>query len=212
MERRRVQQFEAFVESAGIGIAGGGDRQQRLEFAEQFGTQSAFTCGQPVAVALDGVDLAVVRQLAERLCQRPAWERVGGEAGMDDGDFRLHAFVGQVKEEGLELHGGEHALVGDGAGGQGREVDAYLVFHALTDAEGLAVEFDATELAFRIGHDQRLDAGMLARACRPSPSGLVGTTRHASTSRPSSRTILEMACSCWPEVAMSRSKKAMPAA
>ncbi len=152
-----VQQFEAFVESAGIGIAGGGDRQQRLEFAEQFGTQSAFTCGQPVAVALDGVDLAVVRQLAERLCQRPAWERVGGEAGMDDGDFRLHAFVGQVKEEGLELHGGEHALVGDGAGGQGREVDAYLVFHALTDAEGLAVEFDATELAFRIGHDQRLE-------------------------------------------------------
>ena len=27
-----------------------------------------------------------------------------------------------------------------------------------------------------------------------------------------SGTILEMACSCWPEVAMSRSKKAMPAA
>ena len=32
-----VQQFEAFVERAGIGVARGSDRQQRLEFAEQFG-------------------------------------------------------------------------------------------------------------------------------------------------------------------------------
>ena len=33
----QVQQFEAFVERAGIGVARGSDRQQRLEFAEQFG-------------------------------------------------------------------------------------------------------------------------------------------------------------------------------
>ena len=37
-----VQQFEAFVERAGIRIAGRGDRQQRLELAEQFGAQAAF--------------------------------------------------------------------------------------------------------------------------------------------------------------------------
>ena len=98
-------------------------------------------------------------QLAERLGQRPARERVGGEAGVHDGDLRLHALVGKIQEEGLELHGGEHALVGDGACGQGREVDAHLVFDALADAEGLAVQFDACKLAFGVGHDQRLERG-----------------------------------------------------
>ena len=31
------------------------------------------------------------------------------------------------------------------------------MFHTLADAEGLAIELDATEFAFRIGHDQRLE-------------------------------------------------------
>ncbi len=152
-----VQQFEALVERAGIGVARRGDRQQRLEFAEQFGAQAAFTGRQPVAVALDGVDLAVVGQQTERLGQRPARERVGGEAGVHDGDLRLHALVGQIHEEGLELHGGEHALVGDGACGKRGEVDAHLMFHALADAEGPAIEIDSGEPAFRIGDDQRLE-------------------------------------------------------
>ena len=155
----QVQQFEAFVERAGVGVARGRDRQQRLEFAKQFGAQSTFSRGQPVTVTLDGVDLAVVSQLAERLCERPARERVGGEAGVHDGDLRLHALIRKVQEEGLELHGGEHALVGDGACGKGREVDAHLVFHALADAERLAVQFDAGELPFGVGHDQRLERG-----------------------------------------------------
>ena len=108
---------------------------------------------------MDGVDLAVVGQLAERLCERPARERVGGEAGVHDGDLRLHALIGKVQKEGLELHGGEHALVSDGTCGQGCEVDAHLMFHALADAERLAVQFDAGELSFRVGHDQRLKRG-----------------------------------------------------
>ena len=113
----KMQQFEAFVEGAGVGIPRGGDRQQRFEFAQQFAAQTPLAGGQPVAVALDGVDLAIMRQQTERLRQRPARERVGGEAGMHDGHLGLHAFVGQIQEEGLELHGGEHALVCDGAGG-----------------------------------------------------------------------------------------------
>ena len=36
----------------------------------------------------------------------------------DDGDGGLHALVVQILEEVGELHGGEHALVGDGACGQ----------------------------------------------------------------------------------------------
>ena len=78
---------------------------------------------------------------------------------MHNGDLRLHALIGKVQKEGLELHGGEHALVSDGTCGQGCEVDAHLMFHALADAERLAVQFDAGELSFRVGHDQRLERG-----------------------------------------------------
>ena len=92
---------------------------------------------------MDGVDLTVVRDQTERLGKRPARERVRGEAGMHDGDGRLHPLVQQIGEESRQLHGGEHTLVGDGAGGQGCEIDADLMLDALADAEGLAVEVDS---------------------------------------------------------------------
>ena len=93
---------------------------------------------------------------------------------MHDGHLGLHAFVGQVQEEGLELHGGEHALVGDGACGQGREVDAHLMFHTLADAEGLTVERNACELAFGIGHDQGLERGHAGKRLQAESIGVRG--------------------------------------
>ena len=166
-----VQQFEALVEGAGIGVARGGDRQQRLEFTEQFAAQAAFTGGEPVAVALDGVDLAIVGQQTERLGQRPAREGVGGEAGVDDGDGGLHALVVQILEEVGELHGGEHALVRDGTGGQGCEVDAHLMLDALADAEGLAIQVHAGQSTVRRGDHESLESwhggkGLQAKAVR----------------------------------------------
>ena len=62
---------------------------------------------------------------------------------MHNRDSRLHALVKQIREEPGQLHGGEHALVGDGAGGQGCEIDADLMLDALADAEGLAVKVDS---------------------------------------------------------------------
>ena len=53
------------------------------------------------------------------------------------------AAVGEVREERLQLPGGEHALVDDGAGGERGEVDPGLTLGALAQDEGLAVERDA---------------------------------------------------------------------
>ena len=166
-----MQQFETLVEGAGIGVARGGDGQQRLELAEQFAAQATFTGGEPVAVTLNSVDLTVVGQQAERLSQRPARERVGGEAGVDDGDGGLHALVVQILEEVSELHGGEHALVRDGTGGQGSEVDAYLMLDALADAEGLAIQVHAGQSTVRRGDHESLESrhggkGLQAKAVR----------------------------------------------
>ena len=86
------------------------------------------------------------------------------------------------------------------------------MFHTLADAEGLAIELDATEFAFRIGHDQRLErrhAGQRLQAESVRIGGYDAPCEHFEALFAHD---LEMACSCWPEVAMSRSKKAMPAA
>ena len=72
-----VQIGESRHRSPGISVGG----QQRLAGAH------------PVAVAAHGVDLAVVRDEAERVGQRPGREGVGGEPGVHDGDRALHALV-----------------------------------------------------------------------------------------------------------------------
>ena len=50
----------------------------------------------PVAVAGNGIDLTIVGQQAEWLCQRPARHGVGGEALVKHADRRLKAAVAQI--------------------------------------------------------------------------------------------------------------------
>ena len=63
------------------------------------GGQHRLAGAHPVPVAADGVDLAVVRDVAERVGQRPGREGVGGEPGVHDRDRALVALVGEVGEE-----------------------------------------------------------------------------------------------------------------
>ncbi len=65
------QQFDHLVEGGRVARALAHDREERAEVAEQVGFQLALPGAHPVAVALHGVDLAVVRDHAERLGQRP---------------------------------------------------------------------------------------------------------------------------------------------
>ena len=69
----------------------------------------------PAAVGLDGVDLAVVREVAERMRQPPLRQRVGREALVEHGHRGLDALVPQVREELDQVRRHHHALVDDGA-------------------------------------------------------------------------------------------------
>ena len=57
-----------------------------MEIRDQRRLKFIGTCAGPLTVTGDGVDLTVVRQVAERLRQRPAWYGVGGEALMEQTD------------------------------------------------------------------------------------------------------------------------------
>ncbi|MGC0404098.1 hypothetical protein RKD27_006742 [Streptomyces sp. SAI-126] len=163
-----MQEFEDLVEGRRVGGVRRTDREDALDglavVAEQVGDQLRFAGRHPVAVALDGVDLTVVRDEAVRVGERPRREGVRGEPGVHERDRGGEAAVGQVREEGLELTGGQHALVDDGARGQRGEVDVDLALGALAQHERLAVERDV-----RRGHggsvaDEDLAEGRHRRA------------------------------------------------
>jgi hypothetical protein len=83
---RHHQQFQRIVEAGGVGLAFIDQREQLLQVVAQHGRlHHAFAGAHPVEVALDGVDLAVVREQAVRVGQRPLREGVGGEALMHQG-------------------------------------------------------------------------------------------------------------------------------
>ncbi len=81
-------------------------------------------CGHPVDVAAQGIDLAVMRDHAERMSQIPGRKGVGGEALVHEGEGAHHAWIPQVAEVFAHLVGQQHSLVNDGARGQRRNIKA----------------------------------------------------------------------------------------
>ena len=65
----------------------------------------------PVDVAAQRVDLAVVRDVAVGVRQRPRRERVGAEALVHQRQRRLERRIGEIGEHPVDLVGGQHALV-----------------------------------------------------------------------------------------------------
>ncbi|CPO01337.1 Uncharacterised protein [Bordetella pertussis] len=148
------QQFEAVVERGGIGLAFVDDGVQLLQVVAQHrGLHHALAGPQPVEVALDRVDFAVVGDHAVRVGQRPGGERVGREALVHQRQRRYRARIGQVAIVAADLVGQQQALVDHGAHrGRGHEVFlAVRQAHVLDGvAGGLA---DHVQLAFqRVGH------------------------------------------------------------
>ena len=164
-----VQQLERLVQACGVRGAGRADRERALQrlpsTGEQLGVDEGLAGAHPVLVALDGVDLAVVGDVAVGVRERPRREGVGREPRVHEGERRLEALVAQVGEELPELRGGEHPLVDHRAGRQRRQVHRCLagcvddvVLDALAGEEGASVQHDAGLVALG-GGDHELAEG-----------------------------------------------------
>ena len=111
---REVQQLEGVVEDGRVGAIGVDGRQRLGKFvAEQLGAELRLTGVHPVDIAAQGVDLAVVGDVAVWMRPRPGRKGVGREARVDHGDGALDALVEQVRVEGSQLGGVEHPLEDD---------------------------------------------------------------------------------------------------
>ncbi len=99
--RQRVaghrQQFQRVVEGRGVGLALEADRVELLQVVAQHRRlHHALARAHPAEVALDRVDLAVVRDHAVRVRQRPFREGVGGEALVRQRQRRHRARIGEI--------------------------------------------------------------------------------------------------------------------
>ena len=95
----RQQQLQHVVQRTGVGAGFVDERRGGLEIRDQRRLEFIGTGACPLAVAGDGVDFAVVRQVAERLRQRPARHGVGGEALVEQANGRFQAQVRQIEIE-----------------------------------------------------------------------------------------------------------------
>ena len=211
------QQLEHLVERRRVARALGADRQQRADVAQQLGLELGLAGAHPVAVAVDGVDLAVVREHAQRLRERPGREGVGRVAGVHDGELRREALVLEVGVERLELERRDHALVAERAGRQRDEVGVELGARALAQPEDATVERDPRQrgcVADRRARDEELledRDGPRTPACRGSrPRWAPRASRARRGSR--SAAICSIPAFWAARASSSRGRKTMPAA
>ena len=113
------EEVEDFVEGEGVGAALCDDGVEVGDFfAPEGGFEGSAACVHPVAVAEEGVDFAVVGDVAEGLGDAPVGEGVGGVALVEEGEGGDGVGVGEVGVEAAELGGDHEALVDDGAVGE----------------------------------------------------------------------------------------------
>ena len=160
------QQLEHVVERRGVRGVGLDDRLQVLDRpAEAVMLEPRLVALHPVDVAQERVDLAVVRQHAERLGQLPLREGVGRIALMEDREARGEALVQQVGIEGRQMLGQEHALVDDRAAGERADVELGDVLgqrrllHAPAQDVELLLELAVVEPGVAAADQDLLDLG-----------------------------------------------------
>ena len=118
------QELEHVVQNRGVGALAVDDGHHALKIVLQHGAvQVGFAGADPVDVALEGVDLAVVDDKAVGVRALPAGRGVGGVTRVNERHGRLDGGVVEVDEEAAHLRGDEHALVHDGARAHGAHVE-----------------------------------------------------------------------------------------
>lgn len=153
-----------------------GDHRVELGDVETRGLPHLAARLRPAAVAFNGVDLAVVGEQAERMRQRPARQRVGGKALVEDDRAGGQVAALQVRVERAQLVRQHHALVADAVGRERGDVE---VFHLAQRLLGAAARQEQRqgEAIFALlgtGIDEYLFDARQGVACQLAADAVVG--------------------------------------
>ena len=181
-----VEKFQRVVQHLRVRAARLDDGQHAAHlFPQQRRAHRLLAGAHAVEVAADGVDLAVVQKQTLRVRLGPAGKGVGGKAGVDHRQRRGVVRILQIVVKGAQLRHQHHALVDDGAAGEGTDVGAGLLLFKLAaeDVEAAVERFpgggvrgpgeealaDAGHGAPRRGAQQFRAAGHVAPAKHAKP-------------------------------------------
>ena len=122
-----VEEFDGVVEGGGVAAAGNDDGKEIFDLvAVKRMADDGLARVHPAHVAADGVDFAVVGDVAVRVGELPAGEGVGGEALVDKRERAGDEGIGQLEVKLFNLGREHQALVDDGAAGERRNVEVLL--------------------------------------------------------------------------------------
>ena len=122
-----IQQLQRVIQARRVALARPDDREQPLDILDLLGVEQRLARVHPVHIAALGVDFAVVRQIAERLRQIPARERVRGITLVHQRQRRRQIRVIQVGVELLDLIRQQQALVNEAPAGKRRHAEIRLL-------------------------------------------------------------------------------------
>ena len=113
------EKLDGVVEHGRVGARRVQNRPEQLLVG---GSELAFAGAHPIRVALDGVDLAVVAEVAEGLRPLPGGLGIRREPLMEDPERDGEAWIAKIVVEPVELVGGAERLVRHGAKREGGDV------------------------------------------------------------------------------------------
>ena len=109
---RHDEHLEGIVEHGGVASTVDNHGLKVFDvLAEQLRLELRFARFHPIDIAAERVDFSVVRDVPERMCQRPARKCVGAETLVNDGKSRDDSRVDQIREINFHLLRREHPLV-----------------------------------------------------------------------------------------------------
>ena len=146
------EELERIVEHRRIGAVRVNDRQDLLDVvAEGRAVEERLAGVHPIDVAAEGVDFAIVGDVAVRMRALPAGKRVRRETRVDDREGGLHRGVDEVGKILRDLLGEEHAFVDERLHREARDIPRFgsgdrggadVVIGALADHVELPLEIE----------------------------------------------------------------------
>ena len=175
------QHLEHVVEALGVGALHAHQGRHFVDVGQGRALELGRTRLRPVAVAVDGVDFAVVGEKAERMAQPPLRQGVGAEALVEDTDTAFHVCRRKVGVEHREVLGHHQALVDDDPAAQGGDVELGVALggkNLLGAAAGLEQAQFEVELVhvFGSGDEHLLEARQGGNGL--GPAGVFGVDGH----------------------------------
>ena len=105
------QKLQHIIQRSAIAHPRLNDRTDTLNVADGRRGEYAFTRFHPSPIPADRIDLSVMSQQAERLCQAPGRKCVRTEAGVNQCQPACKVVICQVREVMTELHGFQHSFI-----------------------------------------------------------------------------------------------------